>query len=175
MVRTTLPKLDKVGTSSAEVHMAQALVVRPGSKAPDDDFIDDGPGHLKFAATGSETICRMSPDYRCVGLTQGHRTIWFGILDGPVFVTPDAGPGLNQGNWTVWFGIPDGPVFVTPDAGPSFLVLSHENVKGGLLTFLRLAPPSFFYHWPPFGLFGLIILGGYSSPRMMSLPLVDSA
>jgi hypothetical protein len=32
-----------------------------------------------------------------------------------------------------------------------------------------------FCHWPSFGLFGLIILSGRSSPMMTSLPLVDSA
>jgi hypothetical protein len=63
---------------------------------------------------------------------------------------------------------------VTPDAGPAFLVFSHENVEGGLWPLLRLNP-SFFYHWPSFGLFSLIILGGRSSSMMTSLLLVDSS
>jgi hypothetical protein len=54
MVHTTLPKVDKVGTSSAEVPMAQALVSRLGSKALNDD-----PGLLNFTTVESETICRM--------------------------------------------------------------------------------------------------------------------
>jgi hypothetical protein len=29
---------------------------------------------------------------------------------------------------------------MTPDAGPAFLVLSHENVEGGLWALLRLSP-----------------------------------
>jgi hypothetical protein len=47
-----------------------------------------------------------APDYRCAGLTQGNQTTRFGILDGLVFATPDAGPSL--------------------------LVFDHENVEGGL-------------------------------------------
>jgi hypothetical protein len=47
--------------------------------------------------------------------------------------------GLSQGNWTVQFGILDGPVFATPDVGPAFLVLRHKDVKGGLLAPLWLA------------------------------------
>jgi hypothetical protein len=47
---------------------------------------------------------------------------------------------LTQGNRIVWFGIPDGPVFMTPDAGLAFLVLGHEDVEGGLWASLGLAP-----------------------------------
>jgi hypothetical protein len=39
---------------------------------------------------------------------------------------------MTQGNQTVQFGILDGPVFMTPDADPAFLVLGHEDVEGGL-------------------------------------------
>jgi hypothetical protein len=56
-VRTTLPKVDKVGTSSMEVPMAQALVARPRSKAPDGNLADDDPGLLNFTAVESEIIC----------------------------------------------------------------------------------------------------------------------
>jgi hypothetical protein len=45
---------------------------------------------------------------------------------------------------------------MTLDVGPAYLVLSHEDVEGGLWASLRLTP-SFFCHWPFFGLFGLII------------------
>jgi hypothetical protein len=38
------------------------------------------------------------------------------------------------------FGISDGPIFVTPDAGPTFPVLGHEDVEGGLWALLWLAP-----------------------------------
>jgi hypothetical protein len=55
MVRTTLPKVDKVGTSSAEVPTAQALVARP-----DDNPADDDPGLLNITAVESEIICWMS-------------------------------------------------------------------------------------------------------------------
>jgi hypothetical protein len=80
---------------------------------------------------------------------------------------------LTQGNQAIRFGILDGPIFATPDATPTFHVLGHEDVESGLCASLRLAP-SFFRHWPSFGLFGLIILGGRSSPMKTSLPLVNS-
>jgi hypothetical protein len=57
MVRTTLPKEDKVDTSSAEVSMAQALTARPGSKALNDNLANDDPDLLNFGAVESETIC----------------------------------------------------------------------------------------------------------------------
>jgi hypothetical protein len=60
MVRTTLPKVDKAGTSSTEVPTAQALVARPGSKAPDDNLADDNAGLLNFTAVESEIVCQMS-------------------------------------------------------------------------------------------------------------------
>jgi hypothetical protein len=40
--------------------MAQALVARPGSKASDDNLVDDDPDLLNFDAVGSKIICRMS-------------------------------------------------------------------------------------------------------------------
>jgi hypothetical protein len=48
--------------------------------------------------------------------------------------------GLSQGNQTVRFEISDGSIFMTPDVGPTFLVLGHEDIKGVLWEFLRLAP-----------------------------------
>jgi hypothetical protein len=60
MVRTTPPKVDKAGTSSVEVPTAQALVARPGSKAPDDNLADDVPDLLNITVAESEIICRMS-------------------------------------------------------------------------------------------------------------------
>jgi hypothetical protein len=58
--RTTLPKEDKVGISSAEAPTAQALVARLGSKALDDTLIDDDPNLLTFGTVKSEIVCRMS-------------------------------------------------------------------------------------------------------------------
>jgi hypothetical protein len=60
MVRTTLPKEDKVGTSSADAPMAQALVARPQSKASNDNLTDDDPDLLNFNMAKSKIICRMS-------------------------------------------------------------------------------------------------------------------
>jgi hypothetical protein len=60
MVRATPPKEDKVGTSSVEAPMAQALVARPRSKASDDTFADDDPDLLTIGAVVSEIVCRMS-------------------------------------------------------------------------------------------------------------------
>jgi hypothetical protein len=57
IARTTPPKEDKVDTSSAEVSTTQALVARPGSKAPDDNLADDDPDILNFTAMKSEIIC----------------------------------------------------------------------------------------------------------------------
>jgi hypothetical protein len=73
-------------------------------------------------------------------MAQKNRTNQFGIPDDPVFATPDAGPDLTHGNQTIQFGILDGLIFATPDTVHAFLVLSHENVDGGLWTLLRLAP-----------------------------------
>jgi hypothetical protein len=47
-------------------------------------------------------------------------------------------------------GKPDGPVFVTPDAGPVISVFSHEDVEGGFqmksrLASLVLLPSDFFW------------------------------
>jgi hypothetical protein len=60
MVLTTLPNVDKVGTSSMEVPTTHALVARPGSKAPDDNLADDNPSLLNFTMVESEIVCRMS-------------------------------------------------------------------------------------------------------------------
>jgi hypothetical protein len=35
-------------------------VAQPGSKASDDDLVDDDPGLLNFDTVESETVCRMS-------------------------------------------------------------------------------------------------------------------
>jgi hypothetical protein len=58
MDRTTLPKEDKVDTSSAEVPMAQTLVARLESKVSDDTPTDDYPELLNISATESEIICQ---------------------------------------------------------------------------------------------------------------------
>jgi hypothetical protein len=60
MVHTTLPNVDKAGTSSTEVPMAQALVARPRNKAPDDNLADDDLGLLNFTTTKSKIVFRMS-------------------------------------------------------------------------------------------------------------------
>jgi hypothetical protein len=60
MVHTTPPKVDKAGTSSVEVPTAQALVARPGSKAPNGNLADDVPDLLNITVAESEIICRMS-------------------------------------------------------------------------------------------------------------------
>jgi hypothetical protein len=59
-VCTIPPKEEKVDTSSAEVSMVQALLVRPGSKTSDDNIADDNPDRLNFDAAESEIVCRMS-------------------------------------------------------------------------------------------------------------------
>jgi hypothetical protein len=50
MDRITLPKVDKVNTSSVETPTAQTLVTRSGSKASDDAPVDDDPDLLNFVA-----------------------------------------------------------------------------------------------------------------------------
>jgi hypothetical protein len=60
MVRTTLAKVDKAGTSSVEVPTAHVLVVRAKSKAPDDDLVDDDTGLLNFITTEFEIVCQTS-------------------------------------------------------------------------------------------------------------------
>jgi hypothetical protein len=60
MAHTTLPKEDKVDTSSAEVPTAQALVARPRSMVPNDGLGDDNPDLLNFATVESEIVCWMS-------------------------------------------------------------------------------------------------------------------
>jgi hypothetical protein len=59
MVRTTLSRVDKAGTSSAEVPTAQALAARSGSKAPDDNLADDDPDLLNFTVVESKIVCQM--------------------------------------------------------------------------------------------------------------------
>jgi hypothetical protein len=58
MLHTTLPKVDKMGTSSAEVPTAQALVARPGSKAVDGNPADNDTDHLNFTTAEFEIICQ---------------------------------------------------------------------------------------------------------------------
>jgi hypothetical protein len=58
--RTTLPKEDKVVTSSTEAPRAQALVARPGSKASNDTIVDDNLDLLTFGTVESKIVCRMS-------------------------------------------------------------------------------------------------------------------
>jgi hypothetical protein len=60
MVHTTLPKVDKAGTSLVEVPMAQALVAQPRSKASDSNLANDDPSLLNFIAAESETVCQTS-------------------------------------------------------------------------------------------------------------------
>jgi hypothetical protein len=57
MVHTTLPKEDKVHTSSAEAPIAQALAARPRSKALIDNLTDDDPCLLNLDAVESEIVC----------------------------------------------------------------------------------------------------------------------
>jgi hypothetical protein len=53
MVHTTLPKVDKVDTSSTEVPTAQACL-------PDDNLADDDPDPLNFDMAESKIVCWMS-------------------------------------------------------------------------------------------------------------------
>jgi hypothetical protein len=57
MVHTTSTKENKVGTSSSECPMAQALVARSRSKAPDHTLANDDPDLLTFGAVESEIVC----------------------------------------------------------------------------------------------------------------------
>jgi hypothetical protein len=78
MVRTTLPKEDKVGTSSTEASMAQALVTRLGSKVSDDNLTDDDLDLLNFDAVESEIICWTSSQLKMCWSDSGKS-------DGPVW------------------------------------------------------------------------------------------
>jgi hypothetical protein len=60
MVHTTLPRVNKKGTSLAEVPTAQALATRSGSKALDDNLADDDPSLLNLTVVEFEIVCRMS-------------------------------------------------------------------------------------------------------------------
>jgi hypothetical protein len=60
MAHTTLPKENKVGTSSAEAPTAQALVASLGNMAPDDNLGDGDPNLLNPVVVESETVCRLS-------------------------------------------------------------------------------------------------------------------
>jgi cobalamin biosynthesis protein CobD/CbiB len=53
MIHTTLPKVDKVNTSSPEAPMTQALVVRLGSKASYGTLADDDPDLLNSTTVES--------------------------------------------------------------------------------------------------------------------------
>jgi hypothetical protein len=57
MDRTTLSKVDKVNTSSAEAPTTQALVAQSRSKASDDALVDDDPALLNFVAAASWIGC----------------------------------------------------------------------------------------------------------------------
>jgi hypothetical protein len=57
MVCTTLPKEDKVDTTSVEVPTAQALVAHLGSKVSDDNLVDNDPNLLNFTTAESEIVC----------------------------------------------------------------------------------------------------------------------
>jgi hypothetical protein len=109
MVHTIPPMVDKVETSSAEAHIAQVLVDRSGSKAPDDNPTDDDPVLLNFTEVEGSLVGQ-APGYRCTGPTKG--------------------------NWTVRFDIPDGPVFMLHDASLAFHVLGHDDVRGDLWVLL---------------------------------------
>jgi hypothetical protein len=60
LVHTTPPKEDKVDTSSVEVPTVQALAVRLGSKAPNDNLVDENFDLLNLDVVESETVYRMS-------------------------------------------------------------------------------------------------------------------
>jgi hypothetical protein len=60
MVCTTLPQVDKAGTSLVEIPTAQALVAQLKSKASYDNLIDDDAGLLNFTVAESKIICRVS-------------------------------------------------------------------------------------------------------------------
>jgi hypothetical protein len=59
MVRTTLPKEEKVDKSSVEAPTAQALVAQLGSKVSNDNLADDDPNLLNFTVAEPEIICRI--------------------------------------------------------------------------------------------------------------------
>jgi hypothetical protein len=59
-VQTTLPKVDKVDTSSIEAPTIPTLVARPGSKVSDDTPFDDDFNLLNFAAVVFWIACWMS-------------------------------------------------------------------------------------------------------------------
>jgi hypothetical protein len=85
MVRTTPPKVDKVDTSSAEAPMAQALVALPGSKALDDNSVDDDADLLNFTAVVSWNACRMTSQLQRCWSNSGKLdcpvwdSLWFGF------------------------------------------------------------------------------------------------
>jgi hypothetical protein len=53
MDHTTPLKVHKADTSSVEASIAQALVARSGSKAPNDAHVDDDPDLLNFVVVVS--------------------------------------------------------------------------------------------------------------------------
>jgi hypothetical protein len=88
MDRTTLSKVDKANTSSAEAPTAQALMTRSGSKAPDDAPTDDDPNLLNFVTSVSWI------DRRMIFLPQKY---WPNPekSDAPVFTTPDVSLAIS--------------------------------------------------------------------------------
>jgi hypothetical protein len=60
MAHTTLSKEDKVGTSSTEAPMAQALVAQSGSKTSDAPPVDDDSKLLNFISAVPWIGCRTS-------------------------------------------------------------------------------------------------------------------
>jgi hypothetical protein len=71
MDRTTPSMEDKVGTSSAEAPMTQALVARPESEASDDNLGGDAPILLNAAIVGYKIACRMSSQLQMCWLDSG--------------------------------------------------------------------------------------------------------
>jgi hypothetical protein len=148
MVRTTPPKEGKVGTSSTQPPMAQALVARLGCKASDDTLADDDIDFLNFGTLESKIVCHMS------SLLQ---SCW---------------PNSGKLDYLVWDS--GWSSFCAPNAGPAFLVLGHEDVEGGLWAALLIAPlillpmailPNFWLNdprWPILPYDGLLPFGRLS-------------
>jgi hypothetical protein len=78
MDRTTPPKENKEGTSSAEAPTAQALVARQKSGAPDDNLGGDAPDLMNAAVVGFETSCQTSSQLQMCwsGLEKPDCPIW---------------------------------------------------------------------------------------------------
>jgi hypothetical protein len=110
----------------------------------DDNLADDDPDLLNLDIVESEITCRTSSQLqRC----------W-----------PDSGKSGGRvwdSGWSIFAPL-------TPALPSLYLSMRMSKVAFGWRCSL---PPSFFCHWPSIGLFGLIILGGRSSPLMTSFPL----